>query len=623
MTKYFLLFAAFLLPVVLCAEEYLGGHPFVVIEEGPSDYLVMYNSLIDDQVTLYGEGENRQGDTCINKSSFTLNPDAVPSDAEVVKAYLVWMGVVDSGKLDQPTDNAVHLKFIHKDGYIYEKDIVAGEGPKLLGDTSDPALFESAKFTAETAIGCTETEPGTATTAELAYFTYRVDVTDFFQEVKDFIAAQGTPLTGSAALPGDYTMSGLDCVQDDVYRCPTLMLSNWVIVLVYRSAEKKEKSIYLYNLFALNQHNVDIFLYDIFLPTLPKMRMTLITGEGDQTMSSDRALIHGWQHELWWYLADDCGAEAPGEIWDSYATTYSYEETQGFCPHRNDTVTFGLDVDDWHLETAPEIILEDISSSEPIFRFDFWSDELVTDLIVLSVDKPDVDFDIPPEASDWFDETGSDGGEKKSCTCSTETGRWSNYAGWCAERPMYFLIKVQNWGSEPAQRVVVVDELDAQLDYVPGSTEVASEFDQNGNGTNWRTIPDGANGEFQLAGDGWFVAETMEPCDRTTWTCTDTRLFRFKVVPKTGIPYNTTITNQAIIRSGDSPLDFLTNKHESRNWGVEDCVLSSFCPEPPKAECGGEVPDADMITSDAESNDDDILEITTAKPDGCGCSLVW
>ena len=67
---------------------------------------------------------------------------------------------------------------------IYDADIKVGEKGKKLSDA--PGFeFEGIRFNQESVrIGCSETSSGEEeTNFEIGYFTYRTDITDFFQKI--------------------------------------------------------------------------------------------------------------------------------------------------------------------------------------------------------------------------------------------------------------------------------------------------------------------------------------------------------------------------------------------------------------------------------------------------------
>ena len=172
----------------------IGGEPAMSWEDGGQDFFVMFNSNVDDQIKLYDEkDDNPQGDTCVDSSSFTLNKFHIPDDAIIEKAYLIWMGAVDPEKLDMPTDNEVNLAFTQTadKNVEYAAVIKAGETGKKL-NTAPSFDFEGIRFKQDVELGCSETSEGTPTTDfEIGYFTYRVDVTDFFKEIYEINKTAG------------------------------------------------------------------------------------------------------------------------------------------------------------------------------------------------------------------------------------------------------------------------------------------------------------------------------------------------------------------------------------------------------------------------------------------------
>nr|HPG36672.1 hypothetical protein [bacterium] len=75
-----------------------------------------------------------------------------------------------------------------------------------------------------------------------AYFTYRVDVTDFFKTLHEKGQEFGNYNDGES-LFGDYTVSGLDCSDDEIYLENNRNVSNWAIALVYSSYSFSRRSI--------------------------------------------------------------------------------------------------------------------------------------------------------------------------------------------------------------------------------------------------------------------------------------------------------------------------------------------------------------------------------------------
>ncbi|HNT27257.1 MAG TPA: hypothetical protein PKH10_03665 [bacterium] len=608
MERTMLLLGLLLLPFVLAGYEGtpIGGEPYEKWEEGAADYFVMFNSLIDDQITLYGEGENRQADACVLESSFNLNSFHIPNDAIVVQAYLVWMGAVDPAKFAEPTDNAVHLKFA-RDDLVWEKDIIAGDAAKTLGDTTDPFLFQSVQFTADVTTGCTETEVGTTKTGEVAYFTYRKDVTDFFKKIQDDNLTSDNPLKDGLALFGKYTVSGLDCTEDDQYKCNSTMVSNWSILLVYRSEKVKTKKIYLYPGLAYAQGEATTANVSGFsLPRDPLVRLTAMTAGGDATNSipelpPEFISLKGEMATSAYVLTNNCNplVNMIYEVYNSNSSVVGWEgDVMCVSGVVGGSDYFGIDNDTFLLDAEEDINLQEhlrLDGTNFDVRISVNQDAILMNYLVVSVDTKSPAFDIPEEAKINFPYNR----EKHSCSCRKADDPEDAY---CVTEslgyPMFFLIRVQNWGTNVATNVTVIDNLDDRLEYVPLTTEMATRFEDPyypGDGTDWTMIPDlpingsDLNTRFPLSGAGYKVADMMAPCDRVTYTCTDTRLLRFKVKPKK-LPTNEIIPNIAVIKEEGSDIEYRTNSNNELKLYRGVCLPLETCPEPHRESCGGFYP---------------------------------
>lgn len=511
-----------------------GGAPYEIIDREATGYHLVGNSLLDDRLILWGEAvDARQGDTCVDRSTVTLSYSEFFTEAVVVKAYLIWMGAVDPAKLDEPTDDTVHLSFTRPDGYTREADIVAGDMPRYLGDAGDPFLFDSIRFAAEVPVGCSESEPGVMTTAELAYFTYRVEVTDLFTAIAADNRAAVIPLENGEAFYGDYTVSGLECTQDDVYRCSTLMVSNWALFIAYEDRQRPQK-IALYPGFALEK---EIALSATFsgldIPADPWIQMSLLAAEGDPRPDDGGAeglflWDEAWQEKR--SINDDCDPNDPvgREIWDSRFTVSWYSEKngiEGYCDNRvGATYTYGLDIDRWDLDGSvdPEIgQFLPVGTTDMNLSFHFSSDEVLTNLFVITTYAPLSMFDNPGKE------------EMRNCPCAAEEGR----EVFCAGEPQYFLITVENWGNGVAEEVYLLAKYNAEVfDYVPDTTEIATEFDQKGDGLNWQRLLDGPDGLFPLA-DPNLIANKMSSF-KADPQGSDSYLIRFQLRPKKELPKN-------------------------------------------------------------------------------------
>lgn len=587
------------------AAALFGGGPYEVFDQGGTDHFLFGNTFLADQRTIDGLSGDRQGDTCVEKSASALTIDMFFPDAIVDKAYLVWTGAVDPAKLEEPTDHTVHLSFVREDGYGYEADIAAGAAPRHLGDTEDPFTFESVRFTTDVRVGCSETSPGTVTAAELAYFTYRADATDFFERILRDNALTEAPMMPGQAVAGEYAVSGLDCTDDEIYRCSTLMVSNWAMLIVYRSEEiVPPKNIYLYPGFAfLKEESVDTRLEGLVLPADTPVRMTMLSAEGDPALmtareGSEMVAVRGNDGAVV-PITGDCDPEdeAVNEVWDSRRSFFALSESGAYCTAYDDEpYTFGLDIDRWALDPTTDTRLAGIFSEDGDaidLRLRFAADEVLTNLVVLSTERPVFDFDVP----------GAD--ELRDCPCVPEGARDI----FCEGEPLYILLTVENWGETFAESVYVQAQYDrAIFDYVPGSTEIATQFDRSGNGTNWQVFLDGPAGAFPLA-EPDLVANTL-PSSLLSPDESLSYLIRFQLVPKKGLPKNTVGTVSAVISDADS--SYRANHNLPLRLYPGSCLET--CTEKELRErCGGMSSDTPQIYDPQEK--DEVPDDDAGAPD--------
>ena len=124
----------------------------------PVNYAVMFKSNLDEDCScLHNSKEN----------TYTLNVSHVPSDAYVERAFLIWTGTVHKNKIALPPDNEVQLSFNSTDGQVELSQIITGSDNRL----TDPNGFE---FSSVRKNGF-----------NTSYYVYRVDVTDFFQNIHE------------------------------------------------------------------------------------------------------------------------------------------------------------------------------------------------------------------------------------------------------------------------------------------------------------------------------------------------------------------------------------------------------------------------------------------------------
>lgn len=604
----------------ISAEIYgkmIGGEPYANWEDGGQDFFVMFNSNIDDAIFIQGDDpDNPQGDTCVPESIFTLNDFHIPEDAIIEKAYLVWMGAVDPAKLDQPTDNSVKLKFTQagEEPVTHEQTVTVGETGKLLSegdeDLEKTFEFESITFTDDVVTGCSETNQGSKLKdQELGYFTYRADITDFFTSIfeKNTAAAKAE----EQVYYGNYTFSDLDCTESDHYRCKTTMVSSWAVFFVYRSKNIRPKKIYFYNGLAFVQGDKSIAKVSGFeLPKNPIVRLTTMIAEGDPSLVEsflppEGIFLQGGGATSKFRLKNTCNplVDTYVEIFNSVSSIVNWNPDAAEadilkCISAMDGtgLNYGIDADTFLLDSEKDINLQEHlkkGNTSMDVTLSVNQDAIFTNFMVVSVDNKGSNFDIPIEASDTtksklnfpFDR------EKHFCACpSNDSGKEPDY--YCEtvnnRREFYYFIKVQNWGDEDADNVIVSDELDKKLDYIAGTTEMATHYNAEIDAfDDWTVIPDKAGSVFPLSGSGFKVSSKMTNCNESTWTCEDTVLIRYKVRPKAGTSKNYVFNNMALIKDNKSEEAYKTNISYPLKLNPTKCEIDTTCPSPTPEMCGG------------------------------------
>ena len=575
----------------------IGGEPAKSWEDGGQDFFVMFNSNIDNKIKLYDEDPaNPQGDTCVESSSFTLNNFHIPEDAIIEEAYLIWMGAVDPAKINEPTDNKVHLAFTQTaDSNVeYAADITAGEegkGKKL--GTSPSFEFEGIKFKDDVEIGCSETATGTSTPDfEIGYFTYRVDVTDFFKEIEKVNSAAGYGEDGEYY--GTYTFSGLDCTDHDAYKCKTTMVSAWSLFFIYRSKNIKPKKIYFYNGLSFVVGDTSTAKVSGFeLPLYPTARVTTMIAEGDPSLLNpslppEGISLIGQNASSSYKLNNKCNpiTSTYVEVYNSVSSIVNWdpnaaEDNQIQCVSgpEDEGVNYGIDVDTFLLNSEKEINLQEHlekGNTEMDIQLSVNQDGIFTNYMVLSVDIKGANFDIPDEDEKYF----------CACPAAENNGVKDYYCPYSnMSREFYYLVKIQNWGEDETGTVTISDELDPQLEYIKGSTDFATQFDEKGDGTDWTVIPDKDGGLFPLSGTGYKVSDKMLKCNKNS--CPDKILVRYKVKPKTGIAKNYVFSNIAFIKDEKSEEPYKTNTSYPLKLKPGSCVPEAQCSSPTQEMCGG------------------------------------
>lgn len=585
-------------------------------EAGSFDYFVMFKSLMGNDIREICTDENSpagcdwednpEPDSCLPQSTFKLTNQHVPEDAYVEAAYLVWTSSLDPNNVLH-TDNTATLNFVSDDGQItYETDAVA---PRIgnAGTDANPGIQD---FTFE---GITTESGGTIYGG---YYTYRVDVTDFFT----MIHAMGRDLgykSDGMSLYGNYTVSGVECSNSSDYLSQIVgyngysasVMCGWSLITVYRSTRVNPKMVYIYNGFGrFCKQYADLGISGFEFPDKPIIKMTMAVHEGDPGLASATGCggmlgggacpPEGLQvtgqttpPEDLLILQNSCN---PAKFVDSSGTAFNYSDTYnsissfygwndttetciGGNPNSPDpnSLEYTMDVDTFLLdaESNPDFDRQFKKGDNSMFiKIGANQDCIYPNYMVVSLDTKAPRYDIP------LNPVTPDGREKNYCSCSEQADTI------CSTAPFYFMIKIQNWGNDLSTNVTVQDTLPNQVSYVSGTTEMCKEWKSDNVCKKWEPVED-ANGAFPLA-DPYKVADVLGYCDQVAQTCDETIMIRFKVKPKDNLPKNEVIENTAIIND-DNQRPYRTNTSIPLRLTFGNCPSPAACENPDLTNCGG------------------------------------
>jgi len=575
-------------------------------EDGAYGYHVMFKSLIDNKKPDDAANCNPQGDTCKDSSTYNLSYQHIPSDAIVERAFLVWTGAIAVAKKDQPTDNEVQLAFQSEDGKISKSwTVKAKKAYKVSEAAAGKAKFGFDAFK--------DTD-----NPQKSWFTYRVDITDDLKEIQDTArknAAEGTIVRDGDSLFGSYTVSGLECAEDGIYQEFTELVSDWSIILIYSSIEISPKKIYIYDGFRAYWYEyAEIKVQGFTFPTDPEIRITLASHEGDPGLYT----LNPEDHQLvpegiqvrgkgsdWLLLSNKCNPAAFAEenfqrldyteIFNSISSVYGYNEAgepqciggiptkdaAGNCSGLNfDEIEYGMDMDTFVIDSSKDSAYAsqfNKGGKDITLRVGANKDSAITNYMIVSVDTKAPQFDIPGLP------------EKVACTPAGATNPYSFDGKWCQNGLEHtFALRIQNWGTDEATNLTIIDNIPEGMEYVPGSTEYATSFnvvDDKKIATRWIPIPD-SNG-FPLK-DGFKLKDPLKNCDENAsyLTCDDLVVVRFRAKAKGDTPKNQIIENTATYKAAG-------NSSYRTNLGIPvklrlasaECVNSQDAVD--LSECGG------------------------------------
>ena len=557
---------------------------------GSYDYFVMFKSLLENLDTV-GEGGNPQADACTADQSakkFTLSNDHLPDDAHIENAIVVWTGAVPVDKIEQPVKNSITLHFESSINDISLEKEFKTNNEGFVGYLQD---FEFEWWE--------EIDTG----IKRAYFSYRKDVTDFFNELHEEGRKQEIPLDG-LSIVGDYSVSGVECTDEMTYLQKSVMVSGWALILVYSSEKITPKKIHLFNGFDRYWHEEsEIEVGEFEFTESPTVRLTVMVVEGDpgivvaqnpetgQAATPESLQIQPeYSDWAWLKLYNECNRLSEKEIigetyyytevYNSISSVYGWDsfvpECIGGVPENmnSETIEHGIDVDTFVMNSSKDEEYRNyfIKGQQNMkIKIGANQDEIFSNFVIVSIDTKPASYDIPKNPNT------PDGREKKYCSCSTDVDSI------CFDRPYYSYTKIENWGEDSAVNITISEEFSTQATYIEGTTEFATEFDEYGRGVNWQQIEDGADGEFPLLSP-YKIADTLEACNPQNGSCAETIMIRYKLMPIDNLPKHAVILHSATIND-HFDMQYRTNSNVPLRLGSGSCPLILECPEPDENEC--------------------------------------
>lgn len=551
-------------------------------------YHVMFKSLLADDKTCLGE---------VLVEPYFLDPSHVPSDAYVEKAFLIWTGTQPADKIDEIADNSVKLKFKSDNGLPEKAQTATTTGHKV----SEPQGFKFDSFIEES--------------SGKAYFTYRVDVTDFFKVLHENGRESGLEYDGYS-LYGNYTVSGLDCSDGEN------AVSNWAIILIYSSKEISPKAVYLYDGFRqyINE-TAETAVRGLELWEDPEINITLLSSGGKhaEDQISENSLegfaVRGENEKDWIFLNDDCNPET--DVFNSISSVYGWADNMPACiggippVWDYEKIEHSMDVDTFVMDSAVDgTFAAHFNKGGTGIGIRIGADDkkVITNTMIVAIKTPNLtsEFDVAALVA---------------CTpANIPVDPLNPENKWCYSDLEYTIaVKIQIWAQIPWKDISIKMELPHFLEYVPDSTEYSNKFKIiKGHfvAEEWFPVNDDDTGNFPLL-NGAKTAEKLDPCSTDDYYCSNDILFlRFRIKVKSTTPKNEVFELKAEIKA-DNQLAFLTNLGIPLKLKYSDAGCVEKQEEVDLSDCGG------PVISENEDIDTETADKDTSETKSGGCSALF
>lgn len=637
--KKFLSLLIFLFPIFLFAVIGQGGISIapdgttLKWEEGAWDFFIMHKSVLErspqhnaeiaDDGTPIDDTANPQADTLVDPAvgtTYRLTSKHIPPDADISRAFLIWLADVDPYQLDLATKNSVTLTFTNATDptLSVSQEVKASTQGNLAKDSKGMFEYEAVRLSIPKELRSTDYNYCPGETAEYSgVYTYRVEVSDFMKTIIKMGEERG--MNSGEALYGDYNVKGIESSNHCYYMKQSSMVGGWALPFVYTSANIRAKKIYFYHgLEPYQNKNAFIAVNGFELPDEAIIRLGFVNFEGDPgrarmsngiaTLPPEGLSISGFaQPNNYSILFNKCNPlknkDSSGnnfnytEIYNSISSIFGWQDSEESCIGNPDEpldpsnpIEYAIDADTFLVDSRfpPFDTMFQKGDMQFGLKVGANQDQIFTNFLIVSVDTRPPQFDIPEN------KFTPNGREKDYCSCAKDPDTF------CSDRPFYYTIKVQNWGEDSATGVKVQDTLPSQVEYVPGTTEIATRINDQGLGIDWETVPD-IDGQFPFAHER-LVADVLEHCRQGDFVCDQSAWIRFVVKPKSDLAKNEVLKNMAQITSNETGgAAFNTNGNIPLRLKIGNCPPITECELPSKMECGGvRIDDPNFCNSDSD-----------------------
>ena len=452
------IFVAFIFLVPLLLSAAIGDNDISVApdgtqlkwDEGNWDFFIMHKTLIDHVTGEANDANsattNPQGDTFKESSTFKLTSKHIPTDAEIDRAFLVWLSTQDPDNLSGTTDHSVTLTFTNAGDptFILTRTVTASKQGNLA--TTQVGNFEYEALNMPSDIS-----------GNTGVYTYRVEISDFMKEIVTKGKSKG--MESGMALYGDYTVSGMDGSNHQNYLSTSGLVGGWFIPFVYTSPKISTKKIYFYHGLA-NYHfqSNTIEVSGFKLPDNPVIKLGLVVFEGDRGLANSatgaglaaepEGLSVSGQKDpyIFTQLSNDCNPPAfmdrdfehfdYTEIFNSISSVYGWEDNDYYwCAgdlknllSTSNPLEYAMDADVFVVDASPEGPFHGIfEKGDRRFNIKIGAnqDQVYTNMLIVSVEtqKSETDTgDTDTGDSDTANTDTSDTDSSDSDTGDTDSG---------------------------------------------------------------------------------------------------------------------------------------------------------------------------------------------------------